>query len=115
MKRTIFILAGAMLCASAWCGDADSEFKNFMKAMLPKVEKAFLKGDIKFFEDISTADFTESEGGKTLTKAESMEEMKKGLAMGKTTACKFNILSTKVKGETAIAMTSGHFAMTTKA
>ncbi len=109
------ILAGAMLCATAFSYDANSDFKKFMTSMIPKVEKAFKTGDLKFFEDISTADFTEKEMGKTYTKAESMAQMKQGLAMGKPSEVKFKLMSSKVMGNTATAVTSGHMVMMMKA
>jgi len=115
MKRlTLWILGGAMLSSFAAARDTDSEFKAFMKATIPKLEKAFDTMDLGFFDKISTADFTDKANGQQTKKAEMLAQMKQQFAMTKTLKSNFKLLSTKASGNTGVAMTWAKATMTTK-
>lgn len=115
MKR-LFVGAAfaAFLCSQAMPADANSEFKAFMMKMQSRVERAFAQKDWRFFESISTPDFTYRERGRTTTRKQSMEQMKQGFAACESMSGKFKLLSSRVSGNTATAMLSGHFVMKLK-
>lgn len=114
MKRlTLLILGSAMICSVAAARDADSEFKAFMKALLPRLEKAFETKNVKFFEDISTADFQDKMGPQKMTKAQSMAEMRRQFKTMKSMDCSFKLVSTKVTGNTAVSLTHSKATMIT--
>ena len=108
MKRLVSVVfAAAVVVGSAFAHDANADFKKFLTGMLPKVVKAFETKNVKFFDSISTADFTETEMGKTMNKAESMAGMSQMFKSAKTIKCSFKLDSSSVKGDTGTAMTSG--------
>jgi hypothetical protein len=114
MKRFLaFAFVGAMLSTTALCDD-NKEFKNFMLSFIPKIEQAFKKLDMKFFEDISTADFTEVMEGKTNTKAEAMAQMKAQMKTVQSCKAKFKLLTSKADKGEGVATTSGDFVMVSK-
>jgi len=106
MKRTLTLLAGA-LAACSFAKDANSDFRDFYRHMLPKIEHAFVARDADFFKSIATPDFTEKEMGRTMTGKEAIAEMKGMFAMCKSVKCKLNVVSTKAKGDSATAVSHG--------
>jgi hypothetical protein len=112
MKRTMMIGLAAMAAASAFSYDATKDFKSFLMRTMPKVEKAFLKGDTTFFDKISTDDFTDTEMGQTMNKKQSMAQMKQGMAMMKPSVCDLKLLSCSVKGGVGMAQTMMHMVAT---
>jgi hypothetical protein len=114
MKRLLLVLCCAVVSASAFCFDANSDFKKFMTRTLPKIERAFRNKDLSFFKTIAASDFSETMGGKTTTFEESMKEMKEGFAMSKSMMMKTKLISSKVNGNVGTAVTFGHMVMVTK-
>lgn len=115
MKKGLMIASVlATICATAPAFDASQSFKSFVQSMLPKLENAFRTKDAKYFETISTADFTEKGMGKTYNKKQSMAEMKSMYAQSKSINCSFKLLSTKVTGKLGIATTSAHMVAVMK-
>ena len=115
MRRSILVICATALAANALSADANSDFKRFMLRTIPRLESAFDHKSVSFFDRISTADFTETEMGQTTTKAQSMNAMKMGNAQTKSMRAKFKLLSSSASGNTAHAMTYGHFDMVTVA
>jgi hypothetical protein len=113
MNRITFVLAGAMIAASALSSDQTAEFKKFMMSMKPKVEMAFDHKDMKMFDQMSTKDFTETAMGHTMTKSQAMAEMKKEFATVKSVDCHLSLTSAKADKGTGTAFTTGHVVMMT--
>lgn len=107
MKK-LLIVSIASACAFAMAFDATSDFKKYMAEMKPKVEKAFATKDIKFFEENTTSDFTETMNGKKTTKKESMKGLKDFFAMCKSIKTSMKVMSCSVKGSSATATISSH-------
>src|SRR6188474_2373298 len=115
MKRFLSILlATSALATLATARDANSDFRTFLNRLLPKLEKAFATRDAKFFDNISTSDFTETMMGQTFTKAQSMAQMKQQFKTVESCKAKFKILSAKVQGGNGLATAAGHFVMVMK-
>ncbi len=108
MRRLAVLACAAMLSAGAFSRDANSDFKMFLKRLLPTVTRAFETKNAKFFESISTPDFSESMGGKTTTRAESMAQMKQWFGMASNIKCSFKLLSSKADATMGTATFSDH-------
>lgn len=114
MRRTLLILCVASLAATSLAADANSDFKRFMRRMMPQMERAFNRKDVVYLDKISTSDFTDTAMGRTMSKAESLKEMKVAYAQAKSVRAKFKILAMSASGNSGVAMTSGHVVMITK-
>ncbi|MBI5706332.1 MAG: nuclear transport factor 2 family protein [Armatimonadetes bacterium] len=114
MRKLVTIFTAVAVCASAMAFDESADFGKFLKGFMPKLEKAFAKMDVKFFEDWTTDDFTETMMGRTSTKKESMANMRMQLMATKSMTAKFKVLSSKAAKGTGISMTHGVIAMFTK-
>ncbi|GEM_PF-1352171 len=109
MKRTLpFLAGGALFCFAFAALDQLSEFKSFVTAMNMKIAKAFDNKDTKFFDSISTPDFTIVERGQTINRRQAMDEMKHQFAQTKTMTCSIKVLSVKLNGNTGTVATQGH-------
>jgi hypothetical protein len=114
LKRILTVLMLGAVCASAFSFDETADFKKFLDSVIPKLVKAFKTADVKFFETISTADFTETEMGQTVNKKQAMDQMKAMNKMGKVTECSFKVLSAKAANGKGTATTEGHSTMVVK-
>lgn len=114
MRKFVTIFAAVAVCASAMAFDESADFAKYLKGFMPKLEGAFAKMDVKFFEDWTTDDFTETMMGRTSTKKESMANMRMQLGMTKSMTAKFKVLSSKASKGSGISMTHGVIAMFTK-
>lgn len=114
MSRSILILCCASLAATSLAADANSDFKSYMRRSLPKMARAFDHKDWAYFDKNSTADFTDVEMGHTLTKAQSMSQMKMGFQSASSIHTHFKLLTTKANGDNAVATTFGHMTMVMK-
>lgn len=102
-QRKALILALAVVAAVPSTASAES-FQKFYKAFVPKMVAAFQARDVKFFEDISTPDFTDKGPQGTVDKAKGMAEMKQQFAASKKMACKVKTLSVKASSSKATAV-----------
>lgn len=108
MKRTIALsLYLSIAVAPAFARDANADFKKFVAGTIPKIAHALETSDVKFFDSISTPDFTEVEAGKTYNKADALSEMKAMSATVKSTKCKMTLTSAKLVGDKGISETHG--------
>lgn len=109
MKRTLLLTA----CVAGLIGQAlaADDLKTFLMKDMPKMEKAFLTGDVSYFDKASTADFTMTEMGRTMTKKESLQQMAEMNKMYKMTKVKVKILSAVTKGNKGTAKTTMHTEM----
>lgn len=115
MKRFVPIaLAAAALTTAALAKDANSDFKKFLVQFFPKLEKAFAKMDAAFFDKVTTPDFTETMMGQTMTKQQSLANMKQQSQMMESCKAKFKLLSAKVVNGKGIAASKGSFVMVMK-
>jgi len=114
--RSVFLATLTMgLAVSSLAFDAVSDFKAYLKKFEAGVVKAFATKNHKFFETISTPDFTYTDAsGRKMTKKESIAQMK-GMfdSMGPAKAS-FKSSGHAVKGNTATANYVGHFVMSQK-
>lgn len=110
MKRLLALISiFAIAATSAMAKDANADFKKYVAGMIPRIARALETTDIKFFDSISTPDFTEVEGGKTYNKADALNEMKTMKATVKSTKCSMTLTSAKVVGDKGISETYGSF------
>lgn len=104
MKSKLIIIATTALLASVSLAfDATSEFKKFMAATKPKVEMAFKKEDISFFEKTSTDDFSETQMGTKSNKKEALAGLKQFFGMVSNINCKYDLISATSDGKTGNA------------
>jgi hypothetical protein len=105
MKRALVLIATSAIFTSLSLGfDATGDFKKFLMATKPKVEKAFANKDLSFFEKSSTDDFSESHGGQNMNKKDSMASLKQFFGMAKSISCKYDLVSASAKGNTGNAV-----------
>ena len=114
MRRIAVLACAAIVCAGAYSRDANSDFKMFLMKLLPKAKRAFETKDVGFFDKMSTADFSESMGDKTSTKAQSMAEMKRWFGMSSNIKCSFKLLSAKADGSMGTATFADHMTFNMK-
>ena len=115
MKHTTaFIFAAAAVAAAPSSASAQS-FEKYYKSYLRKMVKAFETGDVKFFDAISTADFTEKTPEGTKDKASSLSNMKQQFAMTQKMTCKAKPISVKSSGSKATAVVAMKADMVIKA
>lgn len=115
MKRfTSIVLAFAALTTFASARDANSDFKRFLKQLLPKLEKAFATKDASWFDKMTTPDFTEVMMGQTMTKQQAMAGMKQQFQTVESCKAKFQILTAKVVNGKGLASAKGNFIMIMK-
>lgn len=114
MRKLTAILSAVVICATAFSFDETADFKKFMTGFLPKLQKAFEKMDVKFFEDFTTDDFTETMMGRTMKKKESMDSMRAQVATTKSMSAKFKLLSASAKNGVGTSTSQGWFVMVSK-
>ncbi len=108
MTKLINLLAGTgMLACCAVAASSDGDFKKFITAEIPKMNMAFNKKDVSYFEKVGTDNFTETQGGKTAKKAEAMASLKQLFSMASSIDCKYSILSCASKGNTGTVLMHG--------
>lgn len=108
MKRIVALsLFLGIAVASAFARDANADFKKYVAGIIPKIARALESSDVKFFDSISTPDFTEVEGGKSYSKADALKEMKSMKAMVKSTKCTMTMTSAKLVGDKGISEAHG--------
>jgi hypothetical protein len=90
---------------------AADDLKTFLNKESGNLERALLKGDMSYFDRMSTPDFTMTEMGRTSDKKTSLKEMEQMNKMFKMTKVKVRLLSLTTKGDTGIAKTSMHAEM----
>lgn len=103
MKRILMTAATAALFVSAL---AATDLKTFLLRETPKMEKAFMTGDVSYFEKISTKDFTMTEMGQTVDKKTSLDQMKQMNQMMKMKKIKTKLVSAVTKGNVGTAVTT---------
>ncbi len=112
MNRFKFLFLSAVTfgtALNALAFDALSDFKAYMKAMTPKVIKAFESEDIGFFEKISTSDFKTKEGKVVMDKAASMAQLKQMFGMSSNMKCQFRMVSAKIEKGNGVVVTDGSY------
>ncbi|MEI8281441.1 MAG: nuclear transport factor 2 family protein [Armatimonadota bacterium] len=87
-----------------------ADLKSDINAMNLKIGKAMVKGDMKaldaMFNAGMTKDFKYEEGGKTMTYAQMMEQMKASMATMKCTSAVAKLVTLKEKGNSATSTES---------
>jgi len=106
MKLVLAMAMGALTLGVA-SAKSNSDFNSFMKAMVPKVEKAFTSKDAAFFDSISSADFVDISMGQKLNQKQAMDEMKTSFKATKSMKMTMKLMNTKVSGNTGTAVVSG--------
>lgn len=110
MKRLLALIPIFALATTAVLAkDPNADFKKFVTSTIPKIARALETSDVKFFDAISTPDFTEIEGGKSYSKADALNEMKTMKATVQSTKCTMTLLSAKVVDGKGISETHGSF------
>lgn len=108
MLRIVTLTTGcALFGAAALAFGPDEDYAKFMKAELPKLEKAFNTKDIGYFQKNSTDDFVSKENGRTMNKKESLAQMKQMFGMAQAIKTNFKVVSSSVKGNLGTAMVEG--------
>ena len=107
-KRKLIIIFSLAVSAVALARpDATADFKKFLMSEGQKSMKAFADKNIKYFETMSTADFTMTERGQKMDKKSSMAGLKQWFGMMKSIKASFKLTSAKSDGKTGVAtMTS---------
>jgi len=112
MKHLSVLAFGMLLAASG--SAAQSDFKTFIKAMVPKVEKAFATKDYGFFDSVAAPDYVNKEMGQTLNRKQAMDEMKVSMAMTKSMKINLNLVSADASGGTGHAVLTGSASFVSK-
>lgn len=109
----VVVAVGALALARP---NATAEFKKFLDKEGPNVMKAFKNKDIKYFERMSTSDFTYKEFGKPATnKKDSLAGMQMMFGMMKTIDASYTLQSVKVNGNSATVLLTSRIKGVTKA
>jgi len=87
-----------------------SSFERWYRAETPTMERAMEKGDVSFFDKISSDDFTYTMDGQTSNKKDSLDQMKQMFGKVKKISYHYKPTSFKVDGD--MATVTGSESMT---
>ena len=101
MKNNAALVSVLAALAVLPCLASAQSFERYYKAILPRMVRSLETGDVKFFDAISTPDFTEKGPDETRNKAQAMDAMSKQFALMKKLTCKVRPISVKSMGSKA--------------
>ena len=84
---------------------AASSDQQKIKEVYGKLSRAMITKNLSAIEALEGPGFTDTEGGRTMNKDDANKTMKQAFAMGRITYCHINVLSIKITGKTATAIT----------
>lgn len=113
MKLLSVVILGSLAAANGSAA-GPSDFKAFMKAMVPKIQKAFATKDVAFFDSIAAPDFVDKSLGQTLGRRQAMKEMKAEMGSVKSMKLDMKLVSAEASGGIGRAVTAGNATFTTK-
>jgi len=105
-----FLIAATVLSIQKSRSSSDS-FQKFLTGYLPRASVAIERMDPSFFDKMFAADFTEKEGGKDFTRAESLAKVHHAFTGVKALKCQYELLSATSNASGGVALTH----MTTEA
>jgi hypothetical protein len=115
LNRHLPLLVALIIPMSMASADTQTDFKKFINGIKPKVVSAMKNKNLKFFDSISTDDFTFTDSdGKTTDRKTSMDQMKQQFGMTKSMSVTLKLANIKATDDTGVIDSINNYKITTK-